>query len=73
MLSDIRSYLSERGRAPLSDIAVRLGVSPDTARGMLQHWMRKGKVCRLAECKACSRGCGDCAESAANEIYEWVA
>lgn len=73
MLSDIRDYLSERGRAPLSDIAVRLGVSTDAARGMLQLWMRKGKVCRLGSCKACARGCGDCADSAANEIYEWVA
>lgn len=73
MLSDIRAYLSERGRAPLSDIAARLGVSADAARGMLQHWVRKGKVCRLESCPACARGCGDCAESAANEIYEWVA
>jgi predicted ArsR family transcriptional regulator len=75
MLSEIRAYLSERHRASLAEIALRLKVSPEAARGMLDHWMRKGRVCRLAAfCNGgCSRGCGSCAESAANEIYEWVA
>ena len=73
MLSEIRDYLSERGRAPLSDIALRLGVPPDAARGMIELLVRKGRVCRLASCPACSRGCGSCTEAAANEIYEWKA
>ena len=73
MLSEIRDYLSVRGRAPLSDIALRLGVSTDAARGMLDHFVRKGRVCRLSSCGGCSRGCGSCSESANAEIYEWQA
>lgn len=74
MLSEIRDYLSARGRAPLSDIALRLGVPADAARGMIQHFIRKGRVARLVEsCPSCSRGCGSCSEAAATEIYEWKA
>jgi putative ferrous iron transport protein C len=75
MLSDIRIFLSERHRASLTEIALRLKVPPEAARGMLDHWIRKGRVCRLAAVcgGGCRRGCGGCSESAANEIYEWVA
>ena len=75
MLSEIRAYLLQRGRAPLSDIALYLKVPPEAARGMLDHWIRKGRVCRLAAfCSGgCSRSCGGCGESAASEFYEWVA
>lgn len=76
MLSEIRRYLTERGRAPLSDIALRLGVPPDAARAMLEQWMRKGRVCRAdaAACGGgCAKGCGHCPQSAASEIYQWVA
>lgn len=73
MLSEIRTYLSQRGRASLAEIALHLHVSPDTARGMLQHWERKGRVCRLAAVcgGSCSKGCGHCPESAASELYAW--
>lgn len=73
MLSEIRDYLSARGRAPLSDIALRLGVPADAARGMIELLVRKGRVCRLDSCPSCSRGCGSCSEAAASEIYEWKA
>jgi len=73
MLSEIRDYLAARGRAPLSDIALRLGVPADAARGMIQHLVRKGRVARLESCSSCSRGCGSCTEAAASEIYEWKA
>jgi predicted ArsR family transcriptional regulator len=75
MLSEIRAFLSERKRASLAEIALRLKVPPEAARGMLELWIRKGKVCRLAAfCGGgCSRGCGGCAQSHSSEIYEWVA
>jgi len=73
MLSEIRAYLSQRGRASLADIALHLHVSPDAARGMLELWERKGRVCRMAAAcgGTCAKGCGHCPESTANEIYAW--
>ncbi|MCW8917012.1 MAG: FeoC-like transcriptional regulator [Magnetovibrio sp.] len=70
LLSNIRSYLSERGRAPLSDMSVHFDSSPDALRGMLQHLIHKGRV-REVEGNSCN-GCCKCAPETL-EIYEWVA
>lgn len=73
MLSDIRAYLTERGRAPLSDIALHLGVSPDAARGMIQQWERRGKMRQISgSCGQSACGCASCPGTEAGEIYEWV-
>lgn len=75
MLNEIRAYLSERGQAPLADIAIHLDAPPEAVRGMLSHWERKGRVARLtAPCRGgCSAaGCGGCAETGASEIYAWL-
>ena len=73
MLSEIRAYLAQRGRAPLSDIALHLGVSPDAARGMIQQWERRGKMRRIGgACGQSTCGCAACPEGEAGEIYEWV-
>ena len=71
MLTEIRSYLSVRGRASLQDLANRFDISPDAMREMLEHWIRKGRVARNIVGEGCSGGCGKCAE-AVTEIYEWV-
>ncbi len=40
-------------------------------RGMLEQWIRKGKVARRMAGKACGAGCSKC-DPAAVEIYLWV-
>lgn len=68
MLSTIRRYLSARGTASLADISRHVGADPDAVRGMLDHWVTKGKVCRIPiECG----GCTQC-DPATTEIYRWV-
>ena len=68
MLSTIRRYLSAQGSASLADIAQQVGAEPDVVRGMLDHWMAKGKVCRIPiECG----GCTQC-DPATIEIYRWI-
>lgn len=69
ILSELKGYLSERGRAPLTDIAIRLGVTPDAARGMLDVWAQKGRVRRL-DSQTCG-GCCGCADGRL-EVYEWL-
>ncbi|WP_456372689.1 FeoC-like transcriptional regulator [Thiolapillus sp.] len=70
MLSDIRAYLQERGQASLSDIARHLDVTPEVARDMLQLWLKKGKVQRIAATPSCGSSCSQC-DPATTEIYVW--
>ncbi|MCG6867104.1 MAG: FeoC-like transcriptional regulator [Thiogranum sp.] len=71
MLSDIRRYLEQRGQASLADIALHCDTDPDAARGMLQVWIRKGKVHKQTATASCGSSCTKCAQ-AATEVYTWV-
>jgi predicted ArsR family transcriptional regulator len=68
MLSAIRKYLSQHHTASLDDIARHLDAEPDAVRGMLDHWVIRGKVCRIPT--ACG-GCTQC-DPTTIETYRWV-
>lgn len=70
ILTDLKAYLSGRGRATLSDMALHFDSDPDALRGMLEQFIRKGRVRRLTLGPACG-GCQKC-DLAAPEIYEWT-
>lgn len=70
ILSDIRDYLSERGQASLADMALHFDTEPEAMRGMLDHWVSKGKVDRRKVEAACGTSCNRCAP-AAMELYVW--
>ena len=70
ILSDIRDYLTEKGEATLNDVALHFDISPDAARGMLEVWMRKGKVSRRSISASCGSSCSQC-DPAATEVYAW--
>lgn len=70
--SEVKRYLTERKVAPLSDIAIHFDMEPDAVRGLLGHWIRKGRV-RLLQDPGCKGGgCGGCGEHVASEVYEWL-
>ncbi len=70
--SEVKRYLSERKLAPLSDIALHFDLEPDTVRGLLEHWLRKGRVRIHREPGCKSGGCGGCGEHVDREVYEWL-
>ena len=70
ILSDIRSYLADKGEASLADVALHFDITPDAARGMLEVWMRKGKVSRRMISASCGSSCSQC-DPAVTEIYVW--
>lgn len=70
ILSELTTYLAERHRVALPDLANRFDTEPDALRGMLGMLERKGRVRRLTGGKTCG-GCTQCDPSAL-EIYEWV-
>lgn len=70
ILSEMKSYLVARKRVPIADIANHFAIAPDAARGMLDVWVRKGRLRRIEGGAACG-GCARCTASHI-EIYEWI-
>jgi hypothetical protein len=70
ILADIRDYLQERGQATLQDMANHFDADPEALRGMLEVWIRKGKVTRYAATASCGSSCSKC-DPAATDIYAW--
>ena len=71
ILSDLKRYLQTRGQASLADIALHFRADPEAVRGMLEVWMRKGKVARHAAAASCGASCAHC-NPAATEVYAWI-
>lgn len=77
MLLEIRTYLERNGSANILDLSNHFRIAPEALRGMLDHWIRKGRVVRhdfAGTCGNCGSGgaCGGCGVAASFEIYEWA-
>ena len=70
ILSKIRDYLKERSQCTLSDIALHFDTDADAARGMLEVWIRKGKVEKRSATDTCGTSCQSC-DPATTEVYSW--
>lgn len=70
MLADIRDYLKQRGQCSLQDIALHFDTDADAIRGMLDVWIRKGKVEKHSATASCGTSCQSC-DPASTEIYRW--
>lgn len=70
LLIDIKTFLAERKRASLDDLARHFDVEPGALKGMVETWIAKGRVRRLSDRLPCGT-CGKC-DSAQVDIYEWV-
>jgi hypothetical protein len=71
ILTELKTYLIKNKRAPLIDMAHHFDVAPDALKGMLEHWIRKGKV-RLLEGSRCNKGCCSQGDPTLLQIYEWM-
>ena len=71
ILSEIKDYLKQQGRASIGDLASRFDSEPDALRAMLEHYIRKGRVQRLGVSQRPCSGCTKC-EAAQVEVYEWL-
>ena len=56
ILAEVRDYVRQRGRVSLADLVHHFDSSPDAMRGMLDQWVRRGKVRRLESANRC-QGC----------------
>ncbi len=71
ILSEVKNYLQARGLASLTDIALHVNADPDAVRGMLERWIRKGKVRKQMATASCGSACSACATESI-EFYEWT-
>lgn len=69
-LTDIRTYLVENGRATLPAMARHFDADAEVLRGMLDIWIRKGRV-RLCPPEDHCDGCTACLTRCV-DVYEWT-
>ena len=72
ILSDIKQYLSQRDSASLSDMCIHFDTDPNAMRGMLEQWIRKGRISKQSVSASCGGSCNKCGQES-TEIYQWVA
>jgi hypothetical protein len=71
ILSDIKRYQIEHKRATLGDLAIHFDTDPEAMRGMLEQWIRKGRVLKSELQTSCNKTCSKCCDDSAMEIYDW--
>jgi hypothetical protein len=72
ILRRVRRYLQVHQRATLGDLALHFDVAPEAMRGMLETWLRKGRVRELAYEATCNTSCPTACDDTAMTIFEWV-
>jgi hypothetical protein len=70
ILTELRRVLQTQGPLSLGEIAKRLDSSPEAVRSMLEIWIEKGRVSRLATAEGCGSSCQGCAVTQ-TEYYAW--
>ncbi len=70
ILADLKRYLETRGQTSLAELARHFRADPEALRGMLETWIRKGRVTRLRTPASCGSRCSGCDPLAA-EVYVW--
>ena len=70
-LRELKIYLSSRGRASVAEMAVHFDSSPEVVRALVDRWRSRDCIRLVRHCGLCSGG-GDCGNSAATEVYEWI-
>lgn len=72
ILRELDDYLQLHRRATLGDIALHFDVPAEAARGMLDLWIRKGRIRRLDAAATCNTSCPVSCDDSAMTIYEVV-
>ncbi|OGO90062.1 MAG: hypothetical protein A3F10_05180 [Coxiella sp. RIFCSPHIGHO2_12_FULL_42_15] len=71
MLLALRDYFIQKQTANLQEIAWHFKQPPEMMRALLEHWIRKGKICRCEKPAHCGMKCQRCKPEVA-EVYQWL-
>ncbi len=72
ILSEIKYYLMKHKRVTIGDLALHFDTETEAMRGMLEQWIRKGRVLKLDVQASCNKTCSKCCDASAMEIYKWT-
>lgn len=70
ILKDIKEYVQSRQQVSLTEIAVHFDADPEALKGMLDFWIRKGKIKHYSSDNVCGGSCS-CSQKADRDVYEW--
>ena len=70
ILKDLKQYVQSHQQVSLKDIALHFDVETEAAKGMLDFWVRKGKIKHYSSDSFCAGGCS-CSQKESNDLYEW--
>jgi len=73
--SAVKSYLRERGRASLHELALRLDSTPEAVRPLVELWIAKGQARAVTpeDGPSCRSGsCGSCCGGTEPAVFEWL-
>jgi len=83
--SQVKTYLKQRGMAPLSDVINRFDAPTDAVIAILEFWQQRGRVRRIDTQPAASCSSGGCRSggcstpsepcqtaTASNDLFEWL-
>ena len=71
IMAEIKHYLAGHRILPLHDIALHFNMEADAMRGILDKWIQKGRLKKIAGTGGCRKGCCHC-DPAAIETYQWL-
>ncbi len=72
-LSDLKAFLAERGRVTLTEISLHFDTPASAVVPMLDRWIAKGRLRKLALAGGCGKAGPGCSCSAPpSDIYEWI-
>lgn len=71
ILSELKAYLTQNRCVAIGDLANRFQTSPEALRGMLEVFIRKGRLKRIANGAGECTGCTKC-DAFLLEMYEWM-
>ncbi len=70
ILQEVKQYVKSREQVSLQDIALHFDKEPETVRGILDFWVRKGRIKLKSQPPSCSGNC-HCSANQAQEVYQW--
>lgn len=70
-LIELKNYLSQRKAVNLYELSIHFQRDAATIRPLLEHWMRKGRVCKAPQNPNCGIKCVKC-NPLLTEVYLWA-
>ena len=70
ILRELKEFVQARKQVSLTEISVHFDCEPEAVKGMLDFWIRKGKIKHYSSDNVCGGSCS-CSHKSNNDLYEW--